>query len=162
MRILIPTLGLVLAGALVGQPARAQDHVETVADSVIYQGTFHSVAGHEAGGGYQVLRRDGRWVIRLMESFASEKVPDGHVYLSNQAESLAALVDEQWIEMRVPYPLGFFAKGMDGRIDDPNIGWKGKGLWSTWANRAAAHNEGGKGQTSKVVHFQLRPNPIAK
>jgi hypothetical protein len=21
--------------------------------------------------------------------------------------------------MRVPYPLGFFAKGMDGRIDDP-------------------------------------------
>ena len=51
---------------------------------------------------------------------------------------------------------------MDGRIDDPSTGWKGKGLWSTYSDRAATHIEGGKGQMSKVVHFQLRPDPLAK
>jgi len=64
--------------------------------------------------------------------------------------------------MRVPYPIGYFAKGMDGRIDDASTGWKGKGLWSTYSDRAATHIEGGKGTTSKVVHFQLRPDPLAK
>ena len=46
------------------------------------------------------------------------------------------------VELRVPYPMGFFAKGVDGRIDDPNAGWKGKGLWVTSGNRAPAHIEG--------------------
>ena len=35
-----------------------------------------------------------------------------------------------------PYPMGFHAKGMDGRIDDPKAGWKGKGVWSAYAGRA--------------------------
>ena len=59
-----------------------------VPDSVVYHGNFRSVAGHDVGGGYQVLLRDGRWVVRMMENFTSEKVPDGHVYLSNHAETL--------------------------------------------------------------------------
>ena len=67
-----------------------------------------------------------------------------------------------WTTLRVPYPIGYFAKGMDGRFDDMNTGWKGKGLWSTFSDRAATHIEGGKGQQSKVVHFQLRPDPLAK
>jgi hypothetical protein len=62
----------------------------------------------------------------------------------------------------VPYPNGFFAKGMDGRIDDPKGGWKGRGLWSTWATRTPFHNEGGKDMQSKVVKFQMRPDPLAK
>ena len=66
-----------------------------------------------------------------------------------------------WVFLRVPYPIGFFAKGLDGRIDDAKAGWKGKGLWSTYATRAPFHEEGGKGTTSKVVHFQLRPDPLA-
>lgn len=32
------------------------------------------------------------------------------------------------VVLRVPYPLGFYAKGLDGRIDDPNAGWKGRGF----------------------------------
>lgn len=79
----------------------------------------------------------------------------------NGSDSLLALVNGKWVVLRVPYPIGFFAKGMDGRIDDPKAGWKGKGLWSTWATRAPFHSETGKGTTSKVVHFQLRPNPLA-
>ena len=51
---------------------------------------------------------------------------------------------------------------MDARIDDPDAGWKGKGLWATWSTRTMTHAEGGKGTTSKVVKFQLRPDPLAK
>jgi len=79
----------------------------------------------------------------------------------NQSDALFALVNEKWVTMRVAYPMGYFAKGMDGRIDDPKTGWKGKGLWSTYSGRSAPHIEGGKGQQSKVVHFQIRPNPLA-
>jgi hypothetical protein len=50
---------------------------------------------------------------------------------------------------------------MDGRIDDPNAGWKGKGLWSTYAGRATWHIEGDK-ERPKVVKFQLRPDPLAR
>ena len=80
----------------------------------------------------------------------------------NGEDALLALQNGKWIVLRVPYPLGFFAKGLDGRIDDAKTGWKGKGLWSTYATRAPFHTETGKGTTSKVLHFQLRPDPLAK
>jgi hypothetical protein len=79
----------------------------------------------------------------------------------NMSDSLEGLVNGKFVTLRVPYPMGFHAKGLDGRIDDPNAGWKGKGLWSTYAGRAPFHIEGGKGTTSKVVKFQLRPDPLA-
>jgi hypothetical protein len=79
----------------------------------------------------------------------------------NSSDSLLALVNGKWVVMRVPYPLGFFAKGMDGRIDDPNAGWKGKGVWTTWGTRTPFHSETGKGTMPKVVHFQMRPDPLA-
>jgi hypothetical protein len=80
----------------------------------------------------------------------------------NMSDSIEALVDGKFVTLRVPYPMGFHAKGMDGRIDDPNGGWKGRALWSTYAGRAPYHIEGGKGTTSKVVKFQLRPDPLAR
>jgi hypothetical protein len=88
MRFLTPVLVLALAGTVVSQSAQAQEQQETLTDSIIYQGNFRGVAGHDAGGGYEVVLRDGRYLVRMTESFASEKVPDGHVYLSNHAESL--------------------------------------------------------------------------
>jgi hypothetical protein len=87
---------------------------------------------------------------------------DVPVATGNANESLLALVDGTFVNLRVPYPMGFYAKGLDGRIDDPQAGWKGKGLWSTYATRAPFHVEGGKGMTSKVVKFQLRPDPLAR
>jgi len=80
----------------------------------------------------------------------------------NASDSLHALVDGEFIELRVPYPMGFYAKGLDGRIDDAAVGWKGRGLWSTYATRAPFHIEGGKGTRPKVVKFQLRPDPLAR
>ena len=80
----------------------------------------------------------------------------------NLSDSLHALVGGRFVELRVPYPMGFFAKGMDARIDDPDAGWKGRGLWSNYAERAPFHIEGGKGTRPKVVKFQLRPDPLAR
>jgi hypothetical protein len=79
----------------------------------------------------------------------------------NANESILALVEGKWVNMRVPYPLGFYSKGMDGRIDDPNTGWKGRGLWTTYGHRTPFHMEGGKGTLPKVVKFQVRSDPLA-
>jgi hypothetical protein len=80
----------------------------------------------------------------------------------NESEGLLVLKDGKWVVLRVPYPLGYYTKWMDGRIDDPRGGWKGRGLWSTVSTRAPFHMETGKGTQSKVVRFQLRPDPLAK
>ena len=80
----------------------------------------------------------------------------------NESEGLVALVDGKFMTFRVPYPMGFYAKGIDGRIDDPNGGWKGKAVWTTFATRTPFHAEGGKGNTSKIVKFQVRPDPLSK
>ena len=64
---------------------------------------------------------------------------------ANLNDGLVALKDGKMILLRVPYPLGFYAKGFDGRIDDPNAGWKGRGLWTTSGDRTPWLMEGGKG-----------------
>jgi hypothetical protein len=87
---------------------------------------------------------------------------DVPIATGNLSEGLLALVDGKFLMLRVPYPMGFFAKGMDGRIDNPNGGWKGKGIYTTIATRAPFHMEGGKGNTSKLLKFQMRPDPLAK
>ena len=80
----------------------------------------------------------------------------------NLSEALLFLRDGKWVTVRVPYPMGFFVKQVDGRIDDPKAGWKGKGLWTTYANRTPWHLEGGKGTRGKAVKMQIRPDPLAK
>jgi len=99
------------------------------------------------------------WVDQFDTFGLGRNVPIG---TGNANEALLALVNGKFVVLRVPYPMGFYAKWMDGRIDDPNAGWKGKGLWSTYATRTPFHVEGGKGTTSKVVKFQLRPDPLAR
>jgi hypothetical protein len=99
------------------------------------------------------------WVDRFDTLGLGKDVPYA---TGNANEALLALVDGQFVSLRVPYPMGFYAKGIDGRIDDPNAGWKGRGLWTTYGTRTPFHLEGGRGTTSKVVHLQLRPNPLAR
>ncbi len=86
---------------------------------------------------------------------------DVPIATGNANDALLAFKDGKFVILRVPYPMGFYAKGLDGRIDDPNAGWKGRALWSTYATRAPFHVEGGKGTKSKVLKFQLRPDPLA-
>lgn len=100
------------------------------------------------------------WVDQYDTLGMGKNIP---IATGNGTDALNALdpATGKWVVMRVPYPMGFFAKSMDGRIDDPKAGWKGKGIWSTYATRTPWHLEGGKGTTSKAVKFQLRPDPLA-
>jgi len=68
----------------------------------------------------------------------------------------------QIVTMRVPYPIGFYSRGMDGRIDDPNAGWKGRGIWASNGTRNIWHLETGKGTRGEMARFQIRPDPLAK
>lgn len=73
----------------------------------------------------------------------------------------------EYVTLRVPYPLGFFPRSGNGRIDDPDAGWKGKGYWASFSTYATWHieggvGEGGEGVLPKVVKFQMRPDPLAK
>jgi hypothetical protein len=98
------------------------------------------------------------WVDRFDTLGLGKDVP---IASGNASDSLLALVNGKFVTLRVPYPLGFYAKSLDGRIDDAKIGWKGRGLWSTYSTRTPFHLEGGKGATTKAVHIQLRPDPLA-
>ena len=79
----------------------------------------------------------------------------------NLFDGVHALVNEKFVTLRIPYPLGFYAKGLEGRIDDAATGWKGRGIWLTSGDRTPWHKEGGKGAKPLVVHFQVRPSPLA-
>lgn len=99
------------------------------------------------------------WVDQFNTLGLGENIP---INTGNESEGLLVLKDGEWVVLRVPYPLGFYTKWMDGRIDDPDAGWKGRGIWATISTRTPFHMEGGKGTTSKVYHFQMRPDPLAK
>ncbi|MGE3508838.1 MAG: carboxypeptidase-like regulatory domain-containing protein [Vicinamibacterales bacterium] len=89
---------------------------------------------------------------------------DSPMYGSINTDSLEVFSSnsKQFVTLRVPYPMGFFARSATVRIDDAKAGWKGKGLWSSFATYASWHIEGGKGTLPKAVKFQMRPNPLAK
>jgi hypothetical protein len=99
------------------------------------------------------------WVDWFDTSGLGKNVP---IATGNMNDALLALVNGQFVTLRVPYPIGFFTKWMEGRIDDPNVGWKGRGLWTTYSTRTVFHLEGGKENRPKVVKFQLRPDPLAQ
>jgi hypothetical protein len=98
------------------------------------------------------------WVDQHNTLGLGENVP---MSTANLNDGFVALKDGQMVMLRIPYPMGFYAKGFDGRIDDPNAGWKGRGLWSTNGDRTPWLMEGGKGSKPRAVHIQLRPDPLA-
>jgi hypothetical protein len=98
------------------------------------------------------------WVDQFDTFGLGENTP---INTGNQSGALLALNEGEWVRLTVPYPLGFYTKWLDGRIDDASAGWKGRGLWATFSGRAPFHMETGEGTTPKVYHFQLRPDPLA-
>ena len=98
------------------------------------------------------------WVDQHNAVGLGDDVP---ISTANENDGFDALVEGKMIVLRVPYPIGFYAKGLDARIDDPRTGWKGRGLWSAEGDRTPWLKEGGKGMTPMVVHIQVRSNPLA-
>jgi streptogramin lyase len=99
------------------------------------------------------------WVDHHNAVGLGENVP---ISTANLQDGFVALVNGKMVLMRVPYPMGFYAKGLDARIDDPNAGWKGRGLWSASGDRTPWLNELGKGARPFAVQIQVRPDPLAK
>ena len=99
------------------------------------------------------------WVDQFDTLGLGRDVP---IATGNASSSMLALVNGRWVILRVPYPLGFFARGLDGRIDDARGGWKGRGMFADYGLNAVWHIEGGKGTRGEVVKFQMRPDPLAK
>jgi hypothetical protein len=87
---------------------------------------------------------------------------DVPIATGNLFDGVHARVGASMVTLRIPYPLGFYMKGVEGRIDDARAGWKGRGLWVTSGDRTPWLMETGKGTRPLVVHFQTRPNPLAK
>ena len=89
---------------------------------------------------------------------------DVPILTGNNSDALLAFLPDQqkWVTMRVPSPMGFFPRGMDGRIDDASAGWKGRGLWANFgmAQNANIHIEGVA--LGKIVKVQMRPDPLAR
>jgi hypothetical protein len=98
------------------------------------------------------------WVDQHNTVGLGENVP---ISTANLSDGFVALKDGKMVSLRIPYPMGFYAKGLDGRIDDPNAGWKGRGLWSTNGDRTPWLMETGKGSSPRAVHIQVRPDPLA-
>jgi hypothetical protein len=136
----------------------------------------NAVAGEQCEAGWKLYLSDG-------PKFKGTNIPaDFHYYnwvdqhdiagfgantpiaTGSNSDALLVLDPESgdWTTLRVPYPLGFYHRGLDGRIDDPAAGWKGRGLWANYGTHLIWHTEGGKGTVGKAVQFQIRPDPLAR
>ena len=100
------------------------------------------------------------WVDQFNTLGLGENTP---IVTGTNSDSLQAFDPQtkKWTILRVPYPMGFFSRGMDGRIDNPNAGWKGREIWATYGPDLTWHMEGGAGMKNKLVKFQMRPSPLA-
>jgi len=123
--------------------------------------TFHDLPGPAFSNhpGFSVESSYYTWVDQHDTLGLGPNVP---IATGNLSDGVHAFVDGRFITLRVPYPLGFFTKGFEGRIDDPEAGWKGRGLWVPSGDRTPWLKENGVGSKPLVVHFQIRPDPLAK
>ena len=99
------------------------------------------------------------WVDWFNTLGLGENVP---IATGNTSDAYFALVDGKFVTLRVPYPMGFFPKWGEGRIDAPRGGWKGRAIWATDSTRTPFHSEGGTERTPKVYKLQMRPDPLAR
>ena len=86
--------------------------------------------------------------------------PDSIVINGTNSDSLIVFRpdSETFTVIRIPYPMNTFTRGLDGRIDDPSTGWKGRGLWFTNGIDPVVHSEV---QRSYAAKIQYRPHPLA-
>jgi hypothetical protein len=78
---------------------------------------------------------------------------------SVNTDSLLAYVPRtnQFVQLTVPYPMGFFARSAQGRVDDARTGWKGRDSTDLLELYPVALRRG-QGTKPKLVKFQVRPN----
>jgi hypothetical protein len=140
-------------------PANMQDLQRCPEGWTLYDLPGPQLQGITDGGSADFIY--GNWVDRFDTLGLGKDVP---MLTGTSSDAMIALMPDtkKWVVLRVPYPLGFNARNLAGRIDDPSAGWKGRGLWVGNEVRNPWHIEGGKGTYPQAAHFQLRPDPLAK
>jgi hypothetical protein len=99
----------------------------------------HKIDGSECREGWTLYQTNGPKLKGHRHSLPTSTISTG----STARDSRALARTSRWQRDRIrftararsadarmdhdarPYPLGFYSRGMDGRIDDPNAGWKG-------------------------------------
>jgi streptogramin lyase len=97
----------------------------------------------------------------FVDQYDTSGLGAGTVFLTGANSDAIVVFDprsERFSVFRVPYPLVMYHRGVDGRIDDPQAGWKGRGLWINASNDPARFIEHGNGVVSQI---QVRPHPLA-
>ncbi len=135
-------------------------------------------AGEQCAQGWSLYKSPGP-LMDTGDDPAAERNADFHYYLfvdqfntlgmgentvilnGTGSDSLLAFDQEteEFTRVRIPYPLNAYTRGLDGRIDDPSAGWKGRGLWFTNGLDPIVHSEVGRSYVGKV---QMRPSPLAR
>ena len=77
-------------------------------------------------------------------------------------DGLIAMKDGKMISCACRILWAFTPKASTGASTIQKPAGKGRGLWTTSGDRAPWLMEGGKGAKPMAVHFQLRPDPLAK
>ncbi len=80
---------------------------------------------------------------------------------ANLQDGFAALVNGKMVLLKVPYPMGYYAKGSRRPHRRSESRLEGQGLWSASGDRTPWLNERGKGAYPMAVHIQVRPDPLA-
>ena len=99
------------------------------------------------------------WVDQFDTFGLGKDVP---IATGNMSDSLEALVDGKFVTCACPIRWASMPRASTAASTIRTSAGRAAALWSTYAGRAPYHIEGGKGTTSKVVKFQLRPDPLAR
>lgn len=98
----------------------------------------------------------------FVDQFDTLGMGDNTIVLNGTGSDSLLVFDQEAKEfttIRIPFPLNSYTRGLDGRIDDANAGWKGRGLWYTNGLDPVVHSEVGRSYVGKV---QIRPDPLAR
>lgn len=88
---------------------------------------------------------------------------DAHFFPLVNSDAVVAMRDgsSEFLTFRVPYPLGFYTRGLDFRQEGPDADWKGRAMYATDSTFVLNHQEGNleRPGTQEYI-FQIRPTPL--
>jgi len=133
-------------------PGRLDDHI-----------SIPPAPGFEGVGGEQ--RRRSSYYTLWLEPAHTVTDWARNIPISTRQTSVTAswaLKDGKMVTIRIPYPLSFYAKGLDWADRRSERRLEGRGLWSTNGDRTPWLKEGGKGSMPRAVHIQFRARSAGK
>ena len=89
---------------------------------------------------------------------------DSHFFPLVNSDAIVALPEgsKEFVRFTVPYPLGFYTRGLDFRMESAKADWKGRSMHAVHTSSVLHHQEGGMESPGQQQYiFKVRPNPLA-